>query len=122
MQPNSQDLPPEAQNKIETLQNQKEKLQQIAERKYRFKVENKRIESGIDALEEAGDKDEVFKVVGPVGIKTEKNELKEELSNEKEKLEAQIDSMEDKQDYIEEKAKKNQSELREMLSGGQEPR
>lgn len=118
MQPSPQDLPPEAQQMVQKLQKQKQQLEQIGERKNRFKAEDKRLEEGLKALEGADEDKEVFKVVGPVGIKADRDDLEEELSGKKERIESEIESMEDKEDEIEEKAKENQSKLREMMSGG----
>lgn len=118
MQPSPQDLPPEAQDKIQKLQKQKRKLEQIGEQKNRFKAEDKRLEEGIKALDEADEDKEVFKVVGPVGIKSNREDLKEELSGKKERIKSEIESMENKENEIRESAKENQSKLREMMAGG----
>ncbi|KXA94410.1 hypothetical protein AKJ37_07630 [candidate division MSBL1 archaeon SCGC-AAA259I09] len=118
MQPSPQDLPPEAQDKIQKLQKQKRKLEQIGEQKNRFKAEDKRLEEGIKALDEADEDKEVFKVVGPVGIKSNREDLKEELSEKKERIKSEIESMENKENEIRESAKENQSKLREMMAGG----
>lgn len=118
MQPSPQDLPPEAQDKIQKLQKQKRKLEQIGEQKNRFKAEDKRLEEGIKALDEADEDKEVFKVVGPVGIKSNREDLKEELSGKKERIKSEIESMENKENDIRESAKENQSKLREMMAGG----
>lgn len=119
LQPNSQDLPPEAQKKVRELQKQKEEFRKINERKNQFKAEDRRIKGGLDALEDAEEDSEVFRVSGPVGIKTDKSKLEKELTGKRERIESKIESMEDKESEIEEKAKENQSELRQMLSGGQ---
>ncbi|KXA93396.1 hypothetical protein AKJ64_00695 [candidate division MSBL1 archaeon SCGC-AAA259E17] len=103
---------------IKELEKQKENLQQIAERKNRFKAATNRIKDGLDALDDADGDAEVFKVVGPVGIKTDKDNLENELSNKKERLDAQVESLEDRQSEIEEEAKEKQNKLRQMLSGG----
>lgn len=116
MQPNPNDLPPEAQEMAQKLQKQIRRLDQIGERKNRFEAENKWLNEGIKALDESNDNEEVFKVTGPVGIKSNKEDLREELSGKIDQIESEIESMKDMEDEIEAKARENQGKLRELMS------
>ncbi|MFW6386266.1 MAG: prefoldin subunit [Candidatus Hadarchaeota archaeon] len=118
MQPNPSNLPPQAQEMIEELQERKKQLQQINEQRNRFKFEQKRTEKALEAINNAEEEKEVFKVVGPVGIKSTQKELKEELSEDKDKIEAKLSSMGKKEEKIREEAEGKQQKLREMMSGG----
>lgn len=99
-----QDLPPQAQEMIGELQEQQQQLQQIAEQKNQIEAQKKQIEMAFDALDDAGDDAEVFRVVGPVGIKSDREEVEEELTDMKETMDVRLDSMERKEDNIREGA------------------
>lgn len=115
-----QDLPPQAQRMIGELQQQQQKLQQLGEQKNQFKAEKIQIEKALDALEETDKNEEVFKVVGPVVVKSERDDLIEELKDKKETMEVKMESMEKKEKDIQEKARDNQQKLQKMMSGGEQ--
>lgn len=121
MQPNSQNMPPQAQEMINELQKQKQQLQQLGERKNLLKSNIRRIEDALEALDEADESKEVFRVVGPVGIKSEKGELTNKLSSQKDNMEARLESVGSKEEKVRDKAMEKQNKLQQMLSGGQEP-
>lgn len=120
MQPSGQSMPPQAQQMINELQQQKQQLQQMAEQKNLLEARKRQVEEALDALDDVDGDKEVFRVVGPVGIKTEQDDLTENLSDEKEKLGVQLESVESKQEDLEEEAKEKQQKIQEMMSGGQQ--
>ncbi len=109
----------EAKQMIGELQKQQQQLQQIDEHKHQIKAQQKYLDKAFDALEDVDEDDDVFRVVGPIGVKSDKEELMEELTDMKEKMETQLKSMESKEDSIQEKAQENQKKLQKMMSGGQ---
>lgn len=114
-----QDLPPQAQQMIGKLQRQQQQLQQLGEQRNQLRAQKMQIETALEALEEASEDEEVFKVAGPIIVKSTRDDLIEELEEEKEDMEVKLKSVEKKEGKVKEGAKKNQQELQEMLSGGQ---
>ncbi len=111
-------MPPQAQQMIGKLQQQQQQLQQMEEQKMELRAHKMQIDRAIEALEETDDGEDVFKVVGPAVIKTEKGNFLEDLKETQETLEIKLDSIDKKEGKIEEDAKKNQEKLRDLMSGG----
>lgn len=103
---------------IGELQQQQQQLQQMEEQKMELKAQKMQIDKAVEALKETGEDEEVFRVVGPTVIKSERDELLEDLKEKQETLEVKLESLQKKEDEIEDEAKEKQKELRNMMSGG----
>lgn len=116
-----EDLPPQAQQLIAQLQKQQQQLQQLGEQRQQIKAQERQIEKALDSLEETEEEEDVFKVVGPVVVKSTRDELIDELEERKETMEVKLGSVKKKEKKIQEGAKKGQEKLQKLMSGGEEP-
>ncbi len=73
-------------------------LQNLLLQKQVFQMESAETESALSQIEKSGD--DVFKIIGQLMIKTDKENLKEELQNKKRILEIQTNSMEKQETSI----------------------
>lgn len=83
-------------------------------------MEKKELEKALDALDEANEDDEVFKVVGPAVIKSNRESLNDNFGEKKESLDVKLSSLEKKESQIQEKAQNLQQELQKTMTGGEE--
>ncbi len=98
------------QKKLEELQLIEHNLQQLAVQKQLFQLE---IKETLDALEEVkkSKQGDVFKVVGSVMVKANKEQLEKELKEKHELLELRIKSIEKQEEVLKEKALKLREEI-----------
>lgn len=99
----------ETQERIQELQILEQNLQQIVLQKQAFQMELNETESALSELEKT--KDEVYRIVGSIMIKTQKAELEKELKEKKEILSLRLKSIEKQESSLMEKTEKEREEL-----------
>lgn len=99
--------------KIQELQIFEQNLQATSLQRQSFQVEINEIENALEEIKNT--KDEVFKIVGNIMIKSEKEAINKDLSEKKKILEAKIAAFEKQEKLIEEKAQKLREEVNEFL-------
>ena len=97
------------QKKLQELQMLEQNLQNILLQKQSFQMELAETESAIAELQGSGD--EVFKIVGQLMIKSNKNKISEELSNKQKMLDMKLKTFEKQEDSL----TKQLRELREEV-------
>ncbi|MCW8965518.1 MAG: prefoldin subunit beta [Candidatus Pacearchaeota archaeon] len=97
------------QDSIQQMQMIEQNLQNILMQKQAFQMEFSETQSSLKEMKEA--KDDVFKIVGQLMIKTNKDKVKEELESKEKLLDLRIKSLEKQ----EEKFSEQLSELREKF-------
>ena len=97
--------------KIQHIQILEQNLQNLLLQKQAFQMELSETQSALKEIENSGD--EVFKIIGQLMLKTEKQKIKKELSNKKEILELRLNSIEKQEASLTEKLE----EIREELIG-----
>ena len=111
-------LPPEAQEKIEELQDLQDSARQVAAQKQQ--AESQLTESKT-ALEELGEIDEgttMYREVGELLIETDYDEANDDLEEKVSSLEVRVETLEKQEERVQEQFESLQSELQQMLSGG----
>lgn len=103
------DINPELSEKIQELQIIERNLQGFAMEKQSFQVELNEITNALTELSKSGD--EVYKILGGLMIKSEKNSLSKDLNDKKKILELRISSVEKQEKSIEEKSDKLRKEI-----------
>ena len=103
----------EAEEILINIQNQNQNLQNIMIQKQALEIQLREIESALEELEKA--KDDVFKAVGPILIKSTKEELKKELEEGKEDINLNIKALERQEKKIKEIIKENQEKFQKFL-------
>ena len=89
------------QEKIQEIQNLEHNFQNILFQKQAFQMELNETESALEEIEKSGE--EVFKMIGQLMIKTEKEKIKKELLNKRELLKLRISSFEKQENSLMEK-------------------
>ena len=83
---------PENQDKIREMQALEQTIQNLALQKQAFEMELSETKSALNEIEKSGD--EIFKIMGQLMIKTEKEKTKRELSEKERILNVRIKTME----------------------------
>ncbi len=110
-------LPPEAQQLIMQMQAFQQQYQTLNIQREALSMQKIESEKALDELKKAKDKEEVFKIVGPVLVKSTKSELVKELGEKKETGELRLKSLEKQEERIREKLEEIQKKLEEYLKG-----
>jgi len=103
----------EAEQKISEVQLVEQNIQNLLLQKQNFQVQFTEIDNALSELEKSDD--EVYKIVSGLMIKTNKNKLKEELSSRKEVIELRIKNIEKQESKLKEKISGLQKEIMEGI-------
>lgn len=91
-------------DEIQEMQILEQKLQNTIFQKQAFQMELAETDSAISELEKS--KDEVFKIIGQLMIKSDKSKIKEELLDKKRFLELRVKSLEKQESSLNEQIEK----------------
>jgi prefoldin beta subunit len=83
-------------------------------------IQKLELDKALDELAKAADKEEVFKAVGPILIRSTKSALSGEMTEKKEMVETRLKSVDAQEKKLREKINEIQGRLQSML-GGAEP-
>ncbi len=95
--------------KIQEIQMIEQNMQNVMMQKQSFQFELSETQAALSELETAGD--EVFKIVGQLMVKSDKNKIKEELSNKEKLIELRVSSLEKQENSLGENLEKLRSEV-----------
>lgn len=98
----------ETEQKISQLQNMEQNMQGFLQQKQQFQTQLLEIESAIKGME---GKEEAYKIIGNIMIKTQSEDLSKDLKEKKEMLEIRVKNVEKQEQLIKDKAKKLQEEV-----------
>jgi len=110
-------ISPEAQKAFIQLQQQQKQLQNIEMQRQSFAYQKIEIERALEEVKKCDEKEEMFKIVGPILIKSSKAKLEKELSDIVDKIESNLKIMEESEKKLGEKMNVNQERLQKMLRG-----
>jgi len=96
-------------NKIQEIQILEQNLQNILFQKQSFQIEINEIQASLKELENSGE--EVYKIIGQLMLRTEKQKVKKELLEKKEILEIHLKTVEKQEKNLTEKVEKLREEL-----------
>ncbi len=96
-------------NNLQEMQFLEQNLQNILIQKQNFQIEFGEIQNALSELERSGE--EIYKIVGQLMIKSEKNKVKEELSNKEKLLNLRLKTLEKQETAVSERIEK----LREQM-------
>jgi len=80
-----------------------------------MQIQKVELESAKTELEKADEKEEVYKVVGPLLVKGKKSELKKEVEEKLEMIEMRAKSVEKQEEKLKERLKESQQKLQEIF-------
>jgi len=110
-------LPPEAQEKLETLQDLQETAQNVAQQKQQAETSLSETETALDALEGVDEESVMYREVGELLIQTDYDSASAQLEEKLESLEVRVEQLSKQEGRVQERFEKLQGELQEMLSG-----
>jgi len=112
----SAELPPQIQNMVAQLQQLQQQLQAVVTQKTQLDLLIKETEEAIKEVEESRDDASLFKAVGSVLVKVEKEKLLKELQEKKETYEIRVKTLERQEEKLKERITELQKKLQSMLS------
>ena len=99
----------EKEKKVQEMQLLEQGLQNVFLQKQSFQMELNEINSSLEELEKSGD--EVFKIVGQLMIKTDKEAMKKEMLDKKKLIELRVKSFEDQEETLSKKLESLRKEV-----------
>jgi prefoldin beta subunit len=110
-------LPPAAQQLLMQLQTFQQQYQTVAIQKESLMIQKLELEKALEELAKAADKEEVFKAVGTILIRSTKAVLTKEMSEKKESVDVRLKSVDAQEKKVREKINEIQTRLQSMLGG-----
>ncbi|NIM47376.1 MAG: prefoldin subunit beta [Candidatus Aenigmarchaeota archaeon] len=107
-------ISPEAQKILIELQTFQQQMQTVLIQKEGLNMQNMEIDKALEELNKTKH-DDVYKAVGPILIKSTKNELSKELSEKKETIELRLKSLQKQENRVKERLKESQEKFEEIL-------
>jgi|SRR3989344_2759661 len=101
------------QNKIQEIQILEQNLHNLILQKQAFQIELNETENASSEIERT--KEDVFKIISNIMIKTEKNKLKEELNRKKELLNLRLKSIDSQEDEFSKQLEELRKEIMKKL-------
>jgi len=108
-------LTPEMQQALLQLQSLQQHLQSIVIQKESIGIQSMEIDKALDELSKLKEGETVYKAVGPILVKTDKDSLAAELSEKKEMLEVKLKSLESQGQKVKDKITELQKKVQEMF-------
>jgi prefoldin, beta subunit, archaeal len=110
-------LPPEAQEKIEELQDLQETAQQVAAQKQEAESTLTESQTALDALEDVDGDTQMYQQLGELLVETDYEEAKEDLDEKVSNLEVRVETLEKQENRVQQQFEELQQELQQMLGG-----
>jgi prefoldin beta subunit len=111
-------LPPEAQEKIEELQDLQETTEQLAAQKGQAETSLNEAKTALDALEDIDEDATMYREIGELLVKTDYEDAAESLDEKVDSLEVRVEQLEKREERTKEQFEELQEELQQMLQGG----
>ena len=109
------DLPPQVQNQLRQLQQFQQQLEITVQQRLQIDVRLRETENAFEELNKLEENAPVYKSVGNLIIKADKEKLIKELREEKETLEVRKKTLESQESKLKEKIEELQKKLQEAL-------
>ncbi len=109
------DLPPQVQNQLRQLQQFQQQLEITVQQRLQIDVRLRETENALEELNKLEENAPVYKSVGNLIIKADKDKLIKELQEEKETLEVRKKTLESQESKLKEKIEELQKKLQEAL-------
>jgi|Deesub1362A_J573_1020465.scaffolds.fasta_scaffold00146_24 prefoldin beta subunit len=113
------EIPPQLQNQIAQLQQVQQQLQALSSQKVQVEMMLKETENALEELSKLPEGAVVYKGVGELLIKTDKERAEAELSEKKETLEVRIKAIERQVERLQERFQQLQEQVRSAIGAFQ---
>ncbi|MGD0176928.1 MAG: prefoldin subunit beta [Candidatus Bathyarchaeia archaeon] len=111
------ELPPQVQEQLVRLQQLQQTLQSVAAQKQQLEMELNETDKAIAELEKSTDETPVYKSVGSILVKSNRQNLLTELKERKELLTTRVTVLGKQEERTRERLKEAQEKLQERLQG-----
>jgi prefoldin beta subunit len=116
-----QELPPWLREQLTRLQQLQQNLQAIMMQKQQLEAESIEIEKATEELKKSEENEAVYKSVGPLLIKTKKDETLKELDEKKDLANTRLVVLGKQETRVKENLKEVENKINEMIRAGQGP-
>jgi prefoldin beta subunit len=110
-----QHIPPQLEQQLVQFQQIQKQAQTIAQQRLQFEIQLKEAEKALNELTKLGEKPEIYKSIGALLIKSDKEPIKKDLEEKKEALEVRIKTFKSQETKITEKLKTMKAEIESQL-------
>jgi prefoldin beta subunit len=114
-------MPPWLQEQLMKLQQSQQSLQSIMTQKQHLEMEKAETEKALEELKKIADGDAVFKQAGTVLIKSNKQELLDELEERSELAKTRVTVLQKQEERLKETLKEQETKITEMMKSGSAP-
>jgi len=110
-----EDLPPQVQNQLQQLQQLQQQFEMVVQQRLQIDIKLKETQNALDEMNKIDESTPVYKSVGNLIVKTEKEDVVKELQEEKETLEVRKKALESQEKRLKEKIEELQNKIQEAL-------
>lgn len=114
-------LPPEAQEKLEQLQDLQETAQQVAAQKNQAESTLTESKNALETLEDVDEDTTMYREAGELLIETDRESANEELEEKVDSLEVRLETLKKQEERVQTQFEELQQELQQMLGGAGGP-
>lgn len=111
-----EDLPPQVQNQLRQLQQLQQQLEITVQQKLQIEIKLRETENALEELGKIEGEETVYKSIGNLIIKANKENLIKELKEDKETTEIRKKSIEEQEKRLKDRIEELQNKLQEELS------
>jgi len=115
------ELPPQLQEQLVRLQQLQQTLQSVATQRQQVELELSETDKALAELEKSTDETQVYKTVGSILVKSNRQTLLTELKERKELMTTRVTVLGKQEDRTRERLKEIQEKLQERLKGPKQP-
>ena len=114
-----QEIPPWLREQLSRLQQLQQNLQAIMMQKQQLEAESVEIEKATEELKKSGEDEAIYKSVGPLLIKTKKDDTLKELDEQKDLSNTRLVVLGKQETRVKENLKEVENKINEMIRMGQ---
>lgn len=114
----SEELPPQVQSQLAQLQQLQQQAQALAAQRSQVDSTLRDTRSALEELDKLDESSVIYKSVGDIFVKSDKESLKEELSEKKETLSIRLKTLERQEDRILKRAESLRNQIQQALGAG----
>ena len=110
-----EDLPPQVQNQLKQMQQLQQQLEMLVQQRLQLDVRLRETENALEELNKLEDDSLIYKTIGNLIIKADRETVLKELQEEKESSELRKKTLEGQETKIKEKLEELQTKIQEVL-------
>lgn len=117
----SSEIPPQVQNQLAQLQQLKVQIEAVGKQKMQVEALLRDSENALKELEKLDENSVIYKNVGELMIKADRESVKEDLSEKKETYDLRLKTLERQEERVQKRYQQLQQQLREALGAVTQP-